>query len=326
MVDSKNKPAAEWEGETKAGQSDGEPPPRTTPKARPVDDIISRLKEARAGLRPAEQRVADAVLSDVDYAVHASNADLAQRANVSEPTVTRFCRTIGCDGVRDFKLRLAQSLVVGNMYFKQPPRMPDGGALLPYWSSVFDNVREAIDQAERQIDPQQIRAAVEMLATARRVFVFGVGGGSTAIAQDTQYRLFRYGIAVTAYCDAHLMRMVSSTLGADDVVIAISATGRSPEVLESVALARQYHARVIALTTTDSPLAASANILLGLEIVEIADVLKPTASRYAHLAVIDLLATGVGYRLGRDAQETLRRIKYNLLNFRDGDILEPLGD
>jgi len=322
VVDTKNISAAVWDGETEAGGSGD----KGTPKVRPVDDIISRLKEARAGLRPAEQRVADAVLSDVDYAVHASNAELAQRANVSEPTVTRFCRTIGCDGVRDFKLRLAQSLVVGNMYFKQPPRMPDSGALLPYWSSVFDHVREAINQAERQIDPQQIRAAVEMLATARRVFVFGVGGGSTAIAQDTQYRLFRYGIAVTAYHDAHLMRMVSATLGADDVVIAISATGRSPEMLESVAVARQYHARVIALTNPSSDLAAIANIVLGLDIAEISDVLKPTASRFAHLVVIDLLATGVGYRLGRDAQETLRRIKYNLLNFRDGDILEPLGD
>ena len=184
----------------------------------------------------------------------------------------------------------------------------------------------SMSTAERQIDPQQIRAAVDMLASARRVFVFGVGGGSTAIAQDTQYRLFRYGVAVTAYSDAQLMRMVASTLGADDVVIAISATGRSPEVVESVDLALRYHARVIALTNPESVLAEAATLTLGLEIPEIADVLKPSASRFAYLVVIDLLATGVGYRLGRDAQETLRRIKYNLLSFRDGDVLEPLGD
>lgn len=277
-------------------------------------------------MSPAERRVADVVLDDVEFAVRVSNAELAQRAGVSEPTVTRFCRSIGCDGVRDFKLRLAQSLVVGTMYFRRPPGMPDSGATLPYWSSVFDNAREALAHAERQIQPQQIRLAVEILAEARRIFVFGVGGGSTTVAMDTQYRLFRYGKAVAAYSDAHLMRMVASTLGAEDAVIAISATGRSPEVLEAVSLANQYNARSIALTRPDSELADLATIVLGLDIPEISDVLKPTASRFAFLAVVDLLATGVGYRLGHDAQETLRRIKYNLLNFRDGDVLEPLGD
>jgi len=295
---------------------------------RPVEDIISRLKEARAGLRPAERRVADAVLGDVEFAVRASNAELAQRAGVSEPTVTRFCRTIGCHGVRDFKLRLAQSLVVGTAYFQQPPRIADNGseAMLPYWSSVLHQAREAINEVDRQLDPQHVRTAVDMLAAARRVMVFGVGGGSTSIAQDTQYRLFRYGISVTAYSDGQLMRMVASTLGADDVVIAISATGRSAEVIDAARLAGEYHARVIAITQPGSPLTEAADVVLGISIPEIPDVLKPTASRYAFLVVVDLLATGVAYRLGRDAQETLRRIKYNLVKLRDDEVLEPLGD
>jgi len=324
LVDEPNNPpltAAPGAADSVAGEPAAETP-------RPVEDIISRLKEARAGLRPAERRVADAVLGDVEFAVRASNAELAQRAGVSEPTVTRFCRTIGCRGVRDFKLRLAQSLVVGTAYFQQPPRIADNGseAVLPYWSSVLHQAREAINEVDRQLDPQHVRTAVDMLAAARRVMVFGVGGGSTSIAQDTQYRLFRYGISVTAYSDGQLMRMVASTLGADDVVIAISATGRSAEVIDAARLAGEYHARVIAITQPGSPLAETADVVLGISIPEIPDVLKPTASRYAFLVVVDLLATGVAYRLGRDAQETLRRIKYNLVKLRDDEVLEPLGD
>lgn len=289
-------------------------------------DIISHLKEARAGMRPAEQRVADTVLADVQFAVHASNAEIAQRSNVSEPTVTRFCRSLGCAGVRDFKLRLAQSLVVGSLYFRQPPQPRDGDSQVPYWSSVFNHARAAIDEVERQLEPAQVRAAVDAIATAKRVMVFGVGGGSTSIALDAQYRLFRYGIAVTAYSDAHLMRMVASTVGPDDVALAISATGRSQEIIDAARLARQYHARVVAITHPDSTLAGIADIALGVHIPEIPNVLKPTASRYAFLVVVDLLATAVAYQLGGDAQEKLRRIKYNLLNFREGDVLEPLGD
>jgi len=290
-------------------------------------DLISRMKELRIGLRPSEQRVADTILDDIEFAVHATSSELARRARVSEPTVTRFSRALGCEGVRDFKVRLAQSLIVGSMYFRNLPEPLEASqAELPFVDLVFTHARAALDLAEAQIDPAQLQAAVEAIASARRVIVFGVGGGSTAIAQDLQYRLFRYGISVTAYSDVYLMRMVACTLEAEDVVVALSATGRTQEVLGAVALAQQYHAKVVALTPPDSALAQSADIALKIDIPEIANVMKPSASRYAFMVMIDLIATGCAYSLGASAQETLRRIKYNLLNFRQGEVLEPLGD
>jgi DNA-binding MurR/RpiR family transcriptional regulator len=289
------------------------------------EDLISRLKEMRPQLRPAERRVADVVLSDVEFAVRASNANLAQKAGVSEPTVTRFCRALGCEGVRDFKLRLAQSLVVGAVYFRNPPDMPENSTL-PYWSSVFHHAGAAIALAQRQLDEAKIRAAVDILVKAKRILVFGVGGGATMLAQDTQYRLFRYGLSVAAYSDTYLMRMVSSTLGPDDAVIAISATGRTPEIIDSVLVAQQYRAQVVAFTTPGSKLDAIADVALSIDVPESSDVLKPTASRYAFMVAIDLVATGIAYQLGLEAQENLRRIKYNLLNLREGEVLEPLGD
>lgn len=290
-------------------------------------DLISRIKDVRDDLRPAERRVADAVLGDIEFAVRASNAELADRARVSQPTVTRFSRAVGCAGVRDFKLKLAQSLIVGSMYLSGPPSLPDKvRSDLPYADLVFDQARVALDLAEAQVDQARIRAAVDLICEAGRVIVLGLGGGSTAIAQDTQYRLFRYGINVTAYSDVYLMRMAASTLAAGDVVIAISATGRTPEVLGAARLAQQYHAKVVAITHPRSELDSAADIALTVDIPELSNVLKPTASRYAFLAIVDLLATGCGYALGANAQETLRRIKYNLLTFRKGEVLEPLGD
>ena len=89
--------------------------------AKPIPDILSQIKDSYGELRPAERRVADVVLADVTFSVDASNAEIAKRADVSEPTVTRFCRAIGCDGVRDFKLKLAQSVVVGRLYLAPAP-------------------------------------------------------------------------------------------------------------------------------------------------------------------------------------------------------------
>ncbi len=291
----------------------------------PVDDLISRLIEARPTLRPAEKRVAEVVLQDVESAIRASNSQLAQAAGVSEPTVTRFSRTMGCDGVRDFKLRLAQSLVASASSSQEISETIDV-PVPPYWNAVFGQARQAIGLAERQLDPEAVDRAIEQIAKAGRVFVLGVGGGSTSLALDMQFRLFRFGISVIAYSDTFLMRMVVATVKPGDVVIAISATGRTRELNDAVNIARRYNATVIALTRPGSELASLADISLTMEVPEIVNVLKPTASRFAFLAAIDLLATGVAYRLGPEAHHNIRRVKLNLLRIRGGDILEPLGD
>lgn len=289
-----------------------------------VDDLISRIKAMHSGLRPAERRVADVVLNDIESAVRASNSQLAHAANVSEPTVTRFCRALGCEGVRDFKLRLAQSLVAGSMASQE--RVEPEASRLPYWSAVFSQARNAIRLAERQLDESEVSRAIECISKAGRVFIFGLGGGSTSLAQDMQYRLFRFGISVTAYSDSYLMRMVVATVRPGDVVIMISATGRTRELIEAVSIARNYEARVVAITRPNSELAEVADIALTVEVPEIVNVLKPTASRFAFLSVIDLVATGVAYQLEPEGQETWRRVKLNLMSMREGDVLEPLGD
>lgn len=291
-----------------------------------VPDILSQIKDSYTELRPSERRVADVVLADVTFSVDASNADIARKANVSEPTVTRFCRAIGCEGVRDFKLKLAQSVVVGRLYLSpNPPSEPSENGS-PLWNVVFGEARNALNAVERSVNPEDIIQAAELIASAPQVLVFGLGGSSTALALETQNRLFRYGVIVSSCSDPYVMKMTASTLKPGDLVIAISGTGRTREVVEATTLAKHYRASSIAITAPDTDLAAVADLALTVDVPEFQDVLKPTASRYAFLAIIDLVSTAVGYRLEPDARETLRRIKYTVLNHRKGKVLEPLGD
>ncbi len=294
--------------------------------SKPIPDTLSIIKDSYSELRPAERQVADVVLADVTFAVDASNAEIAKRADVSEPTVTRFCRSIGCDGVRDFKLKLAQSVVVGRLYLapgEPTPPTTDGS---PLWSVVFGEARNAIAAVERSVDPADILKAADMVAKAHQVVVFGLGGSSTSLAHETQNRLFRYGVVAISHSDPYVLKMTAATLKPDDLVIAISGTGRTREVIEVVELAKHYRAKTIGITAPDSELAAVCDIKLTVDIPEYPDPLKPTASRYAFLLIIDLLSTAVGYRLDPSARETLRRIKYTVLNHRKGKVLEPLGD
>jgi DNA-binding MurR/RpiR family transcriptional regulator len=289
--------------------------------------VIARIKDGYPALRPAEQAVADTVLSAVQWAVEASNAEIAIRAGVSQPTVTRFCRAIGCDGVRDFKLQLARSLVVGDLYLSPeaaPP--PSDTALPPFWSSILSEARAALREVERQLDPALLETAAIAVAGARQVVTLGMGGSSAALAEEAGHRLFRYGVTVTALTDPYRARMTVATLHPGDVLVAISATGRTPEVIEAAELARHYGATTVAITTPGSDLAQVADIALSVAVPEFPDTLTPSASRFAFLLVIDLMAAATGYRLGPVARENLRRIKFALLSRRPGAVLEPLGD
>jgi RpiR family transcriptional regulator, carbohydrate utilization regulator len=290
------------------------------------DDIISAIKQAAPTLRPAEQRVADMVLQDVGFAVHASNGDLARKAGVSEPTITRFSRAVGCGGLRELKVKLAQSMVVGRIYLEPPPHVGTDLARPALWRSVFQEIRRAVAAVEEQLRQDDVDRAAEAIAGCGKLAAFGVGGGSTVAVTEVGHRFFRLGVAVTHASDPRLMRMIAATLGPGDVVIAVSTTGKAMEVIEAATVAQRYGALIVAVTKPQSRLAAVADIVLGVSVPEAPDALKPTASRYALLAAIDLLAASTAYCRPREAQERMRRIKYELMRATDGNADEPLGD
>lgn len=290
-------------------------------------DLIATIRDCYAELRPSEQAVADTVLADLKGIIAASNGEIALRAGVSEPSVTRFCRAIGCGGVRDFKLQLAQSLAVGEAFLTND--MPDPGSgtsMPPFWVSILGEAHAALYEVERQLDPEAVGRAAEALAKAKRVVCCGFGGSSIAMAQEAEMRFFRYGLSVSSCCDNELARMVAATLRPGDCLLLISATGRRSGTVEVLNIARRYGVTTMAITSPGTAVADAADIALTVKVVEYRDVLTPTSSRFAFLAILDLLATSTGYRLGASARETLRRIKFNILDEMSGTGIEPLGD
>ena len=169
-------------------------------------------------------------------------------------------------------------------------------------------VREGLDQ----LDTAALGAAIDALAASRRIDIYGQGSGSAAIVEDAKLRLFRLGIPVAAFIDGHQQRMSAATLQPGDTVFAISNSGRSKSVIEAVEIARSFGAKTIALTRGGTPLAAVAEIVIAVTIPEVDDVLRPTPSRYAHLAIVDTIATGLAARLGARSREALRRVRYTL--------------
>lgn len=285
-------------------------------------DLVHMIQEKRSGLSKSERRLVDTILADIEFALHASLVEIAQRAQTSNPTMTRLCRHLGFSGFKEFKLSLAHSMAVGSRYHTHvaPKNIED------VTENVINGIQQALQRLHEQLDYSVLNQAVAWISQAQKVAVFGGGGGSSIVAQDAEYRLFRLGVHVVAYNDSQLQRMVAATLKENDVLLTISTSGRNQEMVECVAIAQEYHAQVVAITRTGSPLGKAADFLIAVDIPENHDILTPTESRYALLAVLDILATEVAYQKGDVSAENLRRIKYQLVSYRDEDDSQPLGD
>jgi DNA-binding MurR/RpiR family transcriptional regulator len=279
------------------------------PASKPaVIDIVSRLQRVDQELSPAERRVAEIVTGDFEGATRMTIAELADRAQVSQPTVTRFCRSLGCASFSEFKISLATTLTVAAAYLKSERVFNDDAGQIAH--TIMMRAAGAVRECLDQIDAATVGKAIEVLASSRRIDLYGQGGGSAAMIEDAKLRFFRLGIPVAAYVDGHQQRMSAATLKPGDGVMAISNSGRSKPVVEAVEIARSFGAATIAITRPATPLAEAAETVIAVTIAEGPDVMVPTPSRYAHMAVVDTLATGVAKRIGARARETLRRVRY----------------
>lgn len=289
-----------------------------------VIDLISRMRNQSGGLPKREQLVADFVLSNLDRISFLTQGEIAQGAGVSVATVHRFCVSVGCEGFRDFKIRLAQSVAVSLQYLDEAGAVASQSDQLV--TQVFGALVDKLNIARQQLDHASLSAAIALLAKARRIAFFGVGGGSANVAREGANRFFRLGVPAEAHADGFLQRMLASTLKTGDVVVAISASGQPAELLDSVAIARQYGASTVSLTRTGSDLARLTDVAIGIDIPEDQDIFKPSASRLVFTAIIDVLAAGAARERPEEVKEYLRRIRTSLVSLSKDTGPRPIGD
>ncbi len=272
-------------------------------------NLLEEIKERREELNKSERKVAEVILRDPKTATRYSIAALARAAEVSEPTVNRFCRNFSTNGFPDFKIQLAQSLASGTPYVSQSVALDDSAR--DYADKIFLTSISGLDKARQSIDIDSITEAVDYLIQAKQIAFFGVGG-SAPVALDAQHKFFRFNIPVMAYDDFLMHRMVAAASSTGDVIVTISYTGRTKEMVDAAQLARDNGATVIAITSPDSPLSRVCTTTVGVSNQEDTDVYMPMASRIIHLAVIDILAAGVTLKRGPAFQAHLKKIKDSL--------------
>lgn len=276
-------------------------------------NLLHHIAGNRHSLRKSELKVADHVLANAAQVMHSSMADLAREVGVSEPTIVRFCRAIGCGGFQDLKLKLAQSLAAGASFGQFSISEDDNIEELS--QKIFDTTLATLMDVRESLDADAMEQAILAMAEARRVEFYGFGA-SGAVASDAQHKFFRLQVSTAAYSDPHMQAMSAVTLGPYDVAVAISQTGRTKDLLHTASLVVEAGATLITLCPSNTPLADLGQIHIPIDVTEDTDIYTPLSSRIAHLVVIDVLAMGMAMRRGPELVHHLKNVKRSLRGLR----------
>jgi glucokinase len=255
-----------------------------------ANTLMERVQQLRHELSPAEGRVAALVLEQPRLVLNEPIAGIARLADVSQPTVIRFCRSLGFQGLAEFKLKFASSLTGAIPVRHSQVRISDSTHDLS--AKVIDNTVSAILRFRDQLDVRSLDRAIELVSKARRVEFYAMGN-SRAVALDGQHKFFRFRIPTALYGDAHLFKLAAELLGPGDVVIAVSNSGSLTELLDAVDAARAAGADVIAISNSQSPLARKASVCLAVDHAEDSTSFLSMISRILQLLLIDIMAVGI---------------------------------
>lgn len=266
--------------------------------------MLNRIRQKQGQLSAAEQRVAEWVVEQPHTVVRAALATVAKKSGASEPTVIRFCRSLGCSGFRDFKVRLAQDLASNQNYIHHDVETGDRAPEII--AKIAERTMHVLADTRDNLSDVAVDAAADAMQRARQIQFLGIGA-SGIVARDAQHKFFRLGVPCVAHADGPTILQAASIADAADCFVAISNSGQSPEIVQACAAVAAGPAHLVTITAPGSPLSRIANIAVDVDTHEDGNVYTPTNSRLAHLLVLDILQVSVALRLGGDARENLKK-------------------
>lgn len=271
------------------------------------DMILPILRSAYEDLTKSEKKIATYISANADKIMPQTVAELAKNTDSSEITISRFCKKLGYSGLQGLKIAIAAELSAAGDETYQDIHSSDSEAAVA--GKIFRNIADGLQDTLKILDFSHIETAVDWLAAARQVVIYGFGNSAT-VCRDLETRFLRFGMAVQAFSDAHMQVTSAALLTPQDVVIAVSHTGATKDVLSSVAIAQKSGARVIAITSyAQSELARAADIALVGMGREVHYRSEAAASRLIHMAIGDILYTRLAMKMPEQYQENLQKMR-----------------
>lgn len=255
--------------------------------------ILEQLENPNFKATKSDKALIEYIKENLEDVVYKSISQISKESNIGEATITRFSKKMGFSGLQDFKVTLAQEISglknrrIINKNIENNESVIDSARKL-----VDSNIR-ILESTFNIIDEDDIKRASDMIINARKVFFFGIGySGMTA--EDSSYKFSRIGLNCMSIDSSHNMIMMASLMDEEDVVVAISHSGETDEIIKAVNIAKENGARVVSVTEDkNSRLRDVSDVNLGYFSGESILETGSISSKIAQFFVIDLVYTQV---------------------------------
>lgn len=268
-------------------------------------DVIEFIKQNYSSFTEREKEIADYLIQAKESIIEMSARDIAVKTNTSAPTVVRFAKKLGFNSLNEMKLKISINLEKNN----EPKNFEYLDSSLETKSIVYgikNSIHSVIDKTIDLIDEKELDKAIKLLVEAKNIYVFSIGS-SGLVGLDLYYKLSRINKRCIVHSDSHLQITSSVLVEKDDVVVAISYSGETKEILKCVENAKSNGAAIISITkaSVNNKLESLSDITLKVPAQEKSLREGAISSRMSQLALIDILFLGIARNNVKEVEEKL---------------------
>lgn len=220
-------------------------------------------------------------------------AILAANCGVSEATITRFVRKMGFNSLQFFKLTLNEELASSKKHLVINSDISCDEPIAVTARKLLAHNISTLEQTAANLDESAIAESVELIKTSSRIFFIGLGN-SGFVAEDTAYKFMRIGVNVKGLDNSHMIMLQMALLRENDLVVAVSHSGRSYEIAEALRLARENSAKIILVTSNkNAALIRYADICIFYETGEPILETETVSTKITQIFILDLIYTQI---------------------------------
>ncbi|CEN97087.1 RpiR family transcriptional regulator [[Clostridium] sordellii] len=270
--------------------------------------VIENLESPNFKVTKSDKILIEYIKNNIKDVFYKPISQIAKESNIGEATITRFSKKMGFNGLQDFKVTLAQEIsslsknknIINSNIENNEPVVDTAKKLL---ISNINTLESTVDI----INGQDIHKSSQLIINAKRIYFVGIGY-SGIIAQDSNYKFMRIGLNCVSFDSSHTMIMMASIMEKGDLLIAISHSGETDEIIKTVKLAKENEVDVISITKKkESSLKDISDIHLEYISEETLLETGSISSKLAQIFLIDLIYTQVVKETSSEAID--RKIK-----------------
>jgi len=271
-------------------------------------DYLIKIKERWDEFTPSDKKIGEYIVDNPEQIVNYNTLELADLIDTSQSAIIRFIKKIGYKGYIDFKIDVAKSLEESNDFFPDEV-ITKNESIESIISKSKNNVLATVEKTYALIDTEAIKRAIKDINKANNIYLAGVGS-SGLICEDFSYKLQRSGKKVFYQVDAHTNLALVTNIDKDDLLIAISYSGLTKEILIASEYAKKVGAKVISISKSlNSTLAHNSNELLLIPEIEREMRYGAISSRLSSQIITDILYYGYVAANTEKVNENMRTSK-----------------